>query len=116
MELNNILSRKDFNDAIDAVRECCDLKNNVNKLLRTSRNSGYYEISGLVPTAIFILEKMFLDNDGWIMYFCDDLNFGREWEPGMFLTGYGKDLPLKTTDDLYDLLLSNMRKKGIIIE
>ena len=39
----------------------------------------------------------------WIEYFLWELNFGEEWKPGT-VTENGKDIPLKTTDDLWNLL------------
>lgn len=44
------------------------------------------------------------DTDGWISYFCWDLDFGRCYEDGMILDESGCNIKLKTIDDLYRIL------------
>lgn len=49
------------------------------------------------------LRKEFNDKDDWIGYWMWELDFGEKWMPGT-VTKDGKDIPLKTIDDLWNIL------------
>jgi len=44
------------------------------------------------------------DYDNDLSYFVYDLDFGRNWHPGMVTDENGEDVPLSTIDNLWDLL------------
>ena len=46
--------------------------------------------------------------NGWISYWLYELDRGANWEPGC-VTKDGKDIKLETLDDLYELLVENMK-------
>lgn len=46
------------------------------------------------------------EEDDWIGSFCYELDFGREYSDGCVISGTGKNIPLGTVEDLYNLLLS----------
>ena len=49
------------------------------------------------------LKSQFNDKCDWISYWMWELNFGENWKPGT-VTENGNDIPLKTIDDLWNLL------------
>lgn len=49
------------------------------------------------------LKAQFNDEFDWISYWMWELNFGENWKPGT-VTENGNDIPLKTIDDLWNLL------------
>ena len=49
------------------------------------------------------LKAQFDDKFDWISYWMWELNFGENWKPGT-VTENGNDVPLKTIDDLWNLL------------
>ena len=49
------------------------------------------------------LKAQFDDKCDWINYWMWELNFGENWKPGT-VTENGNDIPLKTIDDLWNLL------------
>ena len=53
-----------------------------------------------------ILEEIFADKDNsWIPYWIYELDFGKKWKKGMCTDKNKKDIKLKTSSDLYDLLV-----------
>lgn len=49
--------------------------------------------------------------DSWIDYYIYELDFGRENDRLKAYDKYGKELPISTPEDLYDLLENNNRQK-----
>lgn len=69
----------------------------------------YSEVNMWLPsletTCIELLSKIMHNKYETIDYFVYDLDFGKNWEPGTITDEDGKDIPLKTIKDLYNLLL-----------
>lgn len=58
------------------------------------------------------LEKEFEDEDSWVSYYIYELEFGsKEWAGNCGTTQDGKNICLKTPEDLYDFLIDNIREK-----
>ena len=60
------------------------------------------------------LSKMFTtnnDSDGcvWIEYFVFELDFGRDYVKGLIQDKDGNEIMLRNAEDLYDLLITNMK-------
>jgi hypothetical protein len=60
----------------------------------------------LANNFITLLEDYFQDKSEWIGYWIYELNYGRDYKPGM-ITIDGNDFKLKTEEDLYNLLMEN---------
>lgn len=57
--------------------------------------------------AISILEEVFKDKEyQWIRYFIHELNYGEDYYDSCIIIN-GKNITLKTPEELYDLLLDN---------
>ena len=50
------------------------------------------------------LKAHFKDKSDWISYWMWELDFGKKWKEGVLTDEYGKDIPLRTSDDLWNLL------------
>ena len=60
-----------------------------------------------------VLENMYEDKDGWISYYLYELDCGADWEPGMITSEDGKDIRLTCANDLYNLLMENLKNDNI---
>lgn len=67
------------------------------------------EVFSSLSAVTDLLSYIFCDDeDDWIGYYCWELDMGKNWKPGM-VTKDGKDIPLGTVRDLYELLIDNYR-------
>lgn len=53
-----------------------------------------------------IVDEAFGDHADWIGYFIFELEYGKRYHSGMVQDKNGKDIPLATYEDLYNLLIS----------
>lgn len=75
-------------------------------------NSDFmYENLRCAGTVLDILAAIFEDESDWISYYCFELDFGKRYEPGCVKKD-GKNVPLATLEDLYNLLLKNYQDRG----
>ncbi len=51
------------------------------------------------------------DNDGWVSYFCFDLDFGKNNDKLKAFDSDKNEIPLKTAEDLYSLLQNKLDNK-----
>ena len=65
-----------------------------------------------IHVVIDLLAYIFSDKDQWIAYWCYGLNFGNDCKDNLVKDQNGKNIPLKTSGDLYDLLVCNMNENG----
>ena len=70
----------------------------------------FYPYSHYEVQMIKVLEDVFDDTSEWISYFIYELDFGRKWKPGC-VTEDGKDIPLSTPEQLYDMISENLEHK-----
>ena len=67
-------------------------------------------IMNFMSNYISILEDACGDSTtNWISYWLYELDRGDNWEPGCVDDGNGNEIPLHTLDDLYELLVENMK-------
>lgn len=108
MEVN--FTKKDFIDAINGIKFFVDFEDKLNDLIRNYCTDGYIMFPDIIGTIICILERIFddVEND-WIGYYIWELKFGQKWRPGIITDQDGSDRKLETVEDLYDLLMENLR-------
>lgn len=58
---------------------------------------------------LILLEDIFQDKSHWISYFIYDLDFGREYRDGCITDNNGNIVCLRTKQDLWNLLMENLR-------
>ena len=100
-----MLSKEVFINVIEDVKRKCDYQSELNDFFRNHGADGYIFQPDCSESALLLLEHIFSDEDGWISYYCFELDFGRNWKVGMITSKDGQDIPLSTPEDLYDLLL-----------
>ena len=108
------LSKREFVDVMNRLREASDLQEQVDRLFRNSRenlendfcNAAALQISH-ENTVVFLLKKMLHDKYDYIEYFVYELDYGRKYEVGMITDENGQDIDIHTPDLLYDFISRN---------
>ena len=105
---------------IPTKEQFCKLMNSCRDafLKEEKLNSALYDVDPgnalCLPTQqnviLSYLKEVFNDENEWVYYFACDLEYGRAWRPGM-ITDDGKDIPMKTVEELYDLLIQNLKSR-----
>lgn len=106
-----ILSKKEFVDVMNRLREASDLQEQVNKLFRNSRgniendfcNAAALQISH-ESSVVFLLKRIMRDQYDYIEYFIYELDYGRKYEAGMITDEDGHDIDIHTPELLYDYI------------
>ena len=57
-----------------------------------------------------VLEEIFQDKNHWIAYYIYELDYGNAYKPGMINYDDGRDVPLRTPQDLWNLLMENLNE------
>ena len=117
-----ILSKTEFVDVINRLREAVGLQEQVNKLFCNSResvesnfcNAAALQISH-ERSVVFLLKRIMNDQHEYIDYFIYELDYGRKYKSGMITDEKGQDIDIHTPDLLYDVISSNgvMCKKEV---
>ena len=105
------LSKKEFIEIIDRLRESHDLVQRVNELFRESRenveadfcNGASLQISH-ESVVVELLEKLMHDVTDDISYFIYELDYGRKYKPGYITYADGQEIDFRTAEKLYDYL------------
>lgn len=105
-----MISKEDFIKTLENVRKVNDYGEDLNKLYRKYDLDGYLFQPGCTIDVLRLLHIIFgdADKDEWISYFVFELNFGKNWKPGM-VTENKKDIDLSTIEKLYDFLINNQK-------
>lgn len=110
---NNILSREQFIKAIDSIKKAIEIEEKLNNLIKEYCIDGFVffnedENEQLINTLEVMFECEVDDYTGTdISYFCYELDFGKEWKPGV-ITCNGEDINLSDAGHLYDYLISQL--------
>lgn len=105
------LSKDEFEDIVDRLKESSDLVSKVDDLFRNSRdnvecdfcNGASLQISH-ESIVVLLLKKMMRDSCDNIDYFIYELDYGRKYEPSMIKDENDQDIDLSTAGKLYDYL------------
>lgn len=108
--MDNILSKEKFIATINGLKDYDVFENELNDLIR-KHGEGYVILSDVSFLLINTLEKMYEDDNGWISYFCYELEFGRKYKPGMIKESNGDEIKLQTPEDLYNFLINELKLK-----
>lgn len=105
------LTKQEFVDILNRLREATELVDKVEELFRDSRenlecdfcNSAGLQISheGIV---VKLLEKLMQDTLGNVSYFIYELDYGREYQEGCISDKKG-NIDISTSEKLYDFLM-----------
>jgi len=86
--------------------------NNVNIAMRKlDPDFGGFCISRVATAILEVLQAALDDKGDWISYYIYDLEWGTKYKKGCIKEKDGKNIPLKTLGDLYNLLTENLELK-----
>jgi hypothetical protein len=107
-----LLNKEKFIEIMSIIYEQFEHDRKVNKLLEEifEDGQGYPKNNGIICALTDLLKILLFDEED-IEYFMYDLDFGKEWQPGMIKclnkdTGEEDDINLSTAEKLYDYLIS----------
>ncbi len=115
-EFSTGISKEEFVEVLNRLRDSSDLVRKVNGLFRDSRdnvecdfcNGAALQISH-ESTVVFLLRKLLKDAFENIDYFIYELDYGRKYELGMITDEDGRDIDLSTAEKLYDYLTGEVK-------
>lgn len=107
-----IISFTEFQKYLSHIQDFHSLQEQVDIAMRHYNHSdveriGSIDLPSLETEVISLLKTITGDKDDWIGYWVYELNCGKEWHPGMITEKDGTDIPLKTVEDLWNLLVCN---------
>lgn len=113
---HELLTKKEFVDIINRLRESSDLVNKVDTLFRDSRenvecdfcNAASLQISH-EPIVVNLLQKIMRDEGEDISYFIYELDYGRDYKRGCVTDSNGI-VDMGTAEALYEFLIQQSKK------
>lgn len=104
------MSKESFCKVMDNYKSMFNFTDEMNDLFDKYKMDGNIYPPMCTETVIDLLEFIFNDKNHWISYWIFELDFGKDYENGYVKDEHGEVIPLKTTEDLYDLLVRNMKE------
>lgn len=99
------LNKNCFVKIIETLVEIKKDEDNLNKAFRKFEPDFNYICFGRYESLIVkTLETAMEDTSEWISYWLYELDCGMTWKKGCITDKEGKDIKLKTPEDLYDIL------------
>lgn len=106
------MSKESFCKVMDAYKSMWDFTDEMNSLFDKYKSDGNIYPPMCTDIVIDLLGYIFNDINQWIQYWTFELGFGKQYEDGYVKDERGEVISLKTADDLYDLLVRNMKENG----
>lgn len=109
-----MLSKEEFVKIINQLQEVSDLQDTLNdeirkcKLLNVDFVDGHGFVIANEDIVVSLLEKIMNDDCDDISYFIYELNYGRDYKPGM-ITENDIDIDFSTAEKLYDYLVQDKK-------
>lgn len=107
---DGVMSKESFCKVMDNYRSMFDFTDEMNDLFDKYKMDGNIFPPMCTETVIDLLEFIFNDKDQYISYWAWELDFGADYEDGDIKYDDGEVIQLKTVEDLYDLLVRNMKE------
>lgn len=113
-----MLSKKDFNDVMSFIQERQKVEFEINGIFsKEFFDCSFFPYSKYEAMMIKLLSIIMEDESGWISCFICELEFGEKYEDGD-ITATDKDgkevaIPMKTIDDLYQVLVDNIAARSV---
>ena len=112
-EIRFELSKDEFVEIVNRLRDSSDLVDKVEELFRNSRDNVECDFCNgaalQIPhegTVVSLLRKLLKDTSEDISYFIYELDYGRKYEPGIITDENGCDIDFSSAEKLYDYLIS----------
>lgn len=106
------MNKESFCKVMDDYKSMFNFTNEMNELFDKYKMDGNIYPPMCTDTVINLLAYIFNDKDQWIEYWVWELEFGERYEDGDVRSSDGSIIPLKTTEDLYNLLVKNIKENG----
>lgn len=103
-----MVTYEEFKRLMGRIVEFYNFTDTISSLAIHMSDSTEIWIDGLISEATEMLSKLTNDHGEWIYYWVYELRCGKDYEDGMIEDKDGNDIPLKTIDDLWEVL-----KRGI---
>ena len=107
---NGIMSKESFCRVMDNYKSMWNFTDEMNELFDKYKTDGNIYPPMCTKTVTDLLEFIFNDKDQWINYWIWELEFGERFEDGDAKDADGSNIPLKTMENLYNLLVKNMEE------
>lgn len=107
---NGIMNKESFCKVMDDYKSMFNFTDEMNELFDKYKMDGNIYPPMCTETVIDLLEFIFNDKNQWIKYWIWELGFGADYEDGDVKDPDGSIIPLKTMENLYDLLVKNMKE------
>ena len=104
------MSKESFCKVMDNYKSMFNFTDEMNELFDKYKMDGNIYPPMCTETVVDLLEYIFNDKKRWIKYWIFELDFGKDYEDGDVKDEHGEVIPLKTVEDLYDLLVRNMKE------
>ncbi|MCI8454876.1 MAG: hypothetical protein HFE84_09730 [Lachnospiraceae bacterium] len=107
-----MIDKELFTEVIEDAKKSDDYQKWLNKQLKKNGVDGYIFQPNCVDDVIKLLHACFGEADAKdvISYFCFELDYGRKWEPGMWIENE-TDVELSTPAHLYSYLSESSLQK-----
>lgn len=106
------MSKETFCEVMRNYKTMFEFTDEMNDLFNKYKMDGEIYPPMCTEIVIDLLEYIFNDVGEWIQYWTFELGFGKEYEDGYVKDSDGGIIPLKTAEDLYNLLIKNMKENG----
>lgn len=106
------MSKESFCRVMDNYKSMWDFTDDMNEVFKKYNCDGEVFPPMCTGTVVDLLEYIFNDVNEWIQYWTLELEFGERYEDGDVQDKDGNNISLKTSEDLYDLLVENMKENG----
>lgn len=109
------MTKEKFCEIIDEIKRLHEYESELYAVNRKYNYDADISFPTLEGTVISLLEEIFncpeteVGTD--ISYFVYELDFGKDWEPGMITDKDGNDVDHSTAEKLYDWLIKEYDKK-----
>ena len=103
------MTKEKFCEIIDEIKKLHEYESEIYAVNRKYNYDADISFPTLESAVMSLLEEIFncpeteVGTD--ISYFVYELDFGKEWEPGMIIDESGNDIDLSTAEKLYDYLM-----------
>lgn len=108
-----MIEYKKFEEYMLKLKEIMDADKELDKALkRFSLDFGGFSNTVAIELILSLLMEITHDVYKDIEYFIYELEWGTKWHKGCIISQDGKDIPMKTIEDLYNLLKENYNGKN----
>lgn len=105
--MNCILTKKEFVDYIDFIKERDEKMEQINNLFTEEfEDSVFYPYFKYEAKLVGLLKTVMRDKGEWIDYFIYERDYGRDLKFGDVMDSDGTPIPMSTAEELYDFLIN----------